>query len=450
MRRRRTARILACLRPGGASDERGVTAVIAAISIVGLLSITAVTIDYGAASVVRRQTQNAADAAARALAVKCAKGITNCTTPGAEENLLVQGNAAAGSIDGAPTQPAPGRVKVTVKKTVNYQLAALLGKSSGVVRSSATASWNSSHPTEGYPALPLGVSYCTWKNNSTYAGTTAEASHKVALRTDTLQSVANLVSPLTNTAKALLETGGVLKELGTSPLDQCADDDGTQIGTLKGAVWLTGETVISDVLSGLFGWDAAKCELNVGSDLSTFLGGLQGAALLPPGCPNKFGAGKPVDVGKTIMLPIYKPKSTLQSVYGLKLATVCASVLGGSRTCLEVPPKIGVEIVGFAPFKVTGWKYPGNPANVDATVACSTIPLTLDVGDVIQHTLGLVELILNLGLGLVNTLLGTHQTASITCNGLQGYFTKSFTKDPDFQYGTGGADFGAGIVQIVE
>jgi hypothetical protein len=350
---------------------------------------------------------------------------------------------------GAPPPP-PGRVRVTVRKQVDYKLASLLGRTSDQVRSTATASLSGMHPTEGYPVLPLAASYCTFKNNSVYAGTPTEANYKIALRTDTLQSVVNLVDPLTSTARSLLETSGVLKELGTAPLDQCADVDGTQIGTLKGAVWLTGETVVSDVTSGLFGWDASKCELKVGSDLKTFLGGLTGSALLPPGCPSQFGAGKPVDIGKTILIPIYKPKSTLRDTHGLKLATACASVLGGSRTCLEVPPKIGVEIVGYAPFKVTGWKYPGNPANVDTTVACSSVPLRLDVSDVVLNTLTVVQLLANYTLSLVNTLLGTSQTASITCNGLQGYFTKTYTKDPNFQYGTGGADLGAGAVRIVE
>jgi Flp pilus assembly protein TadG len=444
--------VAALVRARTGDDERGVTAVVVALVMTGLLSVTAVTLDYGSASVVRRETQNAADAAARAVAEKCARGggvTAACLTLTPDENGIVEGNAASSVVESV-TQPAAGRVKVTVRKKVEYQLASLLGRSSDMVRSSATASLSAVHPTEGYPVLPLAASYCTFKNNSTYAGTPTEASHKVALRTDTLQSVANLVSPLTSTARSLLETGGVLKELGTGPVDQCADVDGTQIGTLKGAVWLTGETVVSDVTSGLFGWDASKCELRVGSDLKTFLGGLTGAALLPPGCPNKFGNGKPVDIGKTILIPIYKPKSTLRDTYGLKLATVCASVLSGGRTCLEVPPKIGVDIVGYAPFKVSGWKYPGNPANVDGTVACSDTTLRLDLSDVILNTLTVAELLVNLTLNVVNTLLGTSQTASISCNGLQGYFTKTYTKDPNFQYGTGGADLGAGAVRIVD
>ena len=60
--------------------------------------------------------------------------------------------------------------------------------------------------------------------------------------------------------------------------------------------------------------------------------------------------------------------------------------------------------------------------------------------------LGLLESVVNLLLGIVPTNL----TASISCNGLQGYFTKSFTKDPNFQYEVGGEDFGASYASLID
>jgi hypothetical protein len=295
------------------------------------------------------------------------------------------------------------------------------------------------------------VSYCTWKNNAQFAGTASEASHKTAIRTDTLQSLRTMLSPIdTSALRSLLDIDGFQDYLDTKAVDKCAEEDGTQIGTFKGAVWLTGETVVSGIVKGLFGWDASKCELNVDNELSTFLGGLQGAALLPQGCASQFGNGKPVDIGKTILIPIFKPYSTLQDEYGLKLATACASLLGGSHACVEVPPKLGVDVVGFAPFVVTGWKYPGNPANVDGTVSCADIPMTYNLKTALLNSLSLVELILNLGLNVVNGVLGQNLTASITCNGLQGYFTKTFTKDPNFEYEAGEDEFGAHYVSLVE
>jgi hypothetical protein len=338
-----------------------------------------------------------------------------------------------------------------VTRPVDTPLLGVIGVESKRVSAKAVASSQSGHPTSGLLALPLGVSYCTWKNNATFAGTPSESAHKTAIRTDTLQSLRAMLSPVdTSDLRSLLDVDGFQDYLDTKAVDRCAEEDGTQIGTFKGAVWLTGETVVSNITKGLFGWDAAKCELNVDDDLTAFLGGLQGAALLPQGCAQHFGNGKPIDKGNTILLPIFKPYSALQDEYGLKLATACASLLGPSHSCVEVPPKLGVDIVGFAPFVVTGWKYPGNPANVDQSVACGDIGMTYNLKTALLKSLSLAELVLNLGLKLVNGLLGQDLTASITCNGLQGYFTKTFTKDPDFEYEPGEDEFGAHYVSLVE
>jgi hypothetical protein len=238
--------------------------------------------------------------------------------------------------------------------------------------------------------------------------------------------------------------------MDTKVVDTCTQEDGTQLATFKGAVWLTGETVVTNIVKGLFGWDASKCELKTSSDLSTFLGGLQGAALLPQGCASQFGNGKPVDQGKTILLPVFKPTSDLQSRHGLKLATACAAVLGPSPACVEVPPKLGVEVVGFAPFVVTGWTYPGNPANTDSSVACAPITTRYNVKSALLQTTSLVDLLLNAVFSSVNSILSQDLTASVACNGLQGYFTKTLVKDPSFTYAPGTDEFGARYIRLTQ
>jgi Flp pilus assembly protein TadG len=416
-------------------DDRGVAATFFGLAIVVLIAGLGLSVDIGNVAYQRNNAQHAADSAARQLAKSCAMD------PSATECVALQPSAstiAAKSFDG-------GQV------TAATPLLGVIGIGSKHVRAKAVASSQSGHPTKGLVALPLGVSYCTWKNNAQFAGTPSEASHKTALRTDTLQSLRTMLSPIdTSALKNLLDIDGFQDYLDTKAVDKCTEEDGTQIGTFKGAVWLTGETVVSNIVKGLFGWDASKCELHADNELSTFLGGLQGAALLPQGCAQQFGNGKPVDKGKTILIPIFKPYSTLQDEYGLKLATACASLLGASHACVEVPPKLGVDVVGFAPFVVTGWKYPGNPANVDGSVACADIPLTYNLKTALLKSLSVVELVLNLGLTIVNGVLGQDLTASITCNGLQGYFTKTFTKDPNFEYEMGEDEFGAHYVALVE
>jgi hypothetical protein len=167
---------------------------------------------------------------------------------------------------------------------------------------------------------------------------------------------------------------------------------------------------------------------------------------MPQGCPQQFGSGKMVDKGKTILLPVFKPHSQLQDRLDLKLRA-CASLFGSGKTCAEVPPKIGVEIVGFAPFKVTGWKYPGNPTNADGSVVCENIPLTLNLKGLIANVLGVLETLVNILLG---TVVPGNLTATIACNGLHGHFTKSFTKDPHTTYETGGEDLGASYASLID
>ena len=436
---------------GSVNDERGVAAIFFGLAITVLIGALGLSVDVGNVAYQSNNAQHAADLTAKTLAISCAKYPlgAECTALQASAQTIANQSIAGGTVTATRTA-ATGQVRVTVSKNVATPLLGVLGVKSRPVAAVAVAA-GAGHPTSAITALPLGVSYCTWKNNAQYAGTATEASHKTAIRTDTLQSLRTMLSPIdTSVLRGLLDVSGFEDYLGTTAVDKCADEDGRQIGTFKGAVWLTGETVVSGIIKGLFGWDASKCELHADNELSTFLGGLQGAALLPQGCSSQFGNGKPVDIGKTILIPVFKPHSVLQDDYGLKLATVCASLLGGSHSCVEVPPKLGVDIVGFAPFTVTGWKYPGNPANVDGSVSCPDIPLKYNLKTALLKTFSLLELIANLGLSIVNGLLGQDLTASITCNGLQGYFTKTLTKDPNATYTGSNDEFGAQYIRLTQ
>jgi Flp pilus assembly protein TadG len=438
-------------RLGRPRSERGVTAIFFGLAITVLLGGLGLSIDVGNVAYQRNNAQHAADLAARTLALSCVEKPAGAECSSLQDSATtIVGQSISGSTVTATRTASTARVEVVVEKEVATPLLGAIGVQSKSVRASAVAS-GSGHPVSGTVALPLGVSYCTWKNNAQFAGTPTESQHKTAIRTDTLQSLRTMLSPIdTANARGFLDVKGFLDYLDTKAVDSCAQEDGTQIGTFKGAVWLTGETVVSSITKGLFGWDASKCELKTSSDLSTFLGGLQGAALLPQGCASQFGNGKPVDKGKTILLPIFKPSSTLQSTHGLKLATACASLLGPNPACVEVPPKLGVEIVGFAPFVVTGWTYPGNPANTDSSVGCAPIDTRYNVKSALLKTLSLTELLLNAVFASVNSLLSQDLTASISCNGLQGYFTQTFTKDPSFTYAPGADEFGAKYIRLTQ
>lgn len=427
-------------------EERGISAVFFGLAFTVLVGGMGLSIDVGNVAYQRNQAQHGADSAARHLAYQCARYPTGSTCTNLQASAVaIAGDAIDGSTVTATRNATTKAVTVTVGKTVDTKLLALVGVPTKTLLASATAKLGVMQPKEAFNILPLGIHYCTWKNWSNLAGTANEATRKTTLRTDALQGVENLLSPITSGLLNTIDTKGLTDQLGTDAVQRCTEGDGDQVLTLNGASWLTGETVITAIASGLFNWDAAKCELDVESDIETFLGGLENSGFMPQGCPSQFGDGKLVAKGKTILLPVFKPKSQFADKIDLKLRA-CASLFSAAQTCAEVPPKIGVEVIGFAPFRVTGWKYPGNPSNVDASVGCADIPLKLNLKSLIANVLGILELLVNTLFGLVPTNL----TASISCNGLQGYFTKTFTKDPNVTYETGGEDLGASYASLID
>lgn len=435
-------------------DERGATAVILGLSIAVLLAGLGLSVDVGNAAYQRNEAQDAVDAAARNVATACGKAPASCTVAAATTRAQGVVDEALGS-DTAPVTATIGAssVKVSFSKNVPTPLLNFVGVSSKEVAARATATWNN-YPVSGSPVLPLGVSYCTWKNNSASAGTSTEANAKFVLRTDTLQSVASLLAPITGGLLSAVPLEDLMSSIaGTDATARCAAPDQNQILTLNGAVWLTGETVLTSTLSGLFQWNAGTCTLKVGNDLNTVLGGLEGSLVIPSGCTQKFGPGKQVDVGKTILLPIYLPQSNLQNA-GFKLLSSCVGlpVLSSNhgKSCLEVPPKVGVKIIGYAPFKVTGWKFPGTPTGYDTT-GCSTKTSLFNLYQVINSTLTALEWLLNVVGSLLTALLGSKTLQfSLACNGLQGYFTKSVVRDPNFTYGPSGTDLGSSASRLSE
>jgi Flp pilus assembly protein TadG len=431
-------------------DERGVSAIFFGLALTLMVGALGLSVDVGNVAYERTRAQHAADTAARQLAYQCARYPTGAKCVALQATATsIAGDAIDGGSVTATRNTTAKSVTVTVDKTVTTDLLALIGVPDKDVAATATAKVGVMQPKEAYNILPLGVNYCTWKNWSNLAGTATESTRRTTLRTDALQGVENLLSPITSGLLNTIETKGLTDQLGTDAVDRCTDADGDQVLTLTGASWLTGETVVSGIVKGLFGWDAAKCELDVDSDLETLLGGLENSGFMPQGCASQFGNGKLVQKDKTILLPVFKPRSKLADRLDLKVRA-CVSLFSPANTCVEVPPKIGVEVVGFAPFHVTGWKYPGNPSNVDSSVGCAAIPLKLNLKSLIANVLGVLEILVNGLLGVVGLLIPTNLTASISCNGLQGYFTKSFTKDPHFTYEAGGEDLGASYATLTK
>lgn len=160
--------------------EHGAVAVIVAISMTAILAMAALVVDIGADQARRAQLQEAADAAALAIAQQCAKAsattLSTCassvlSTAQATANTLGHANLA----DAVMGQPVftSSTVRVTATSTQAGIFGGLFDRASVGLSASATAKW-----VPPVTALPLAFHECALPAPSTTT--------KVFLRTDAL------------------------------------------------------------------------------------------------------------------------------------------------------------------------------------------------------------------------------------------------------------------------
>ncbi len=379
------------------SRERGATTVIVGMLMTAMLAAVGIGVDTGSMTYQRSRAQHAADAAVSAIAHDCADGKVTCTAAGAQStaDYFVTQNAGSGTATIPGTvNTSSSSVTVNVAKTVNTGFFGMLGIKSKIVRASATASY-AGHPTEGTSVLPMAVPYCMYKNNLPPSTT------PLLLRSDVVSVVFNVIVQ-----------GGVVGRLITNLLgdllgvtEACTSSTGLNLKMLRGPIWLSG---LEGAVNGVFNWNSSICNMHLGT-LTGFLGSTI-SAVIPSNCMNKLGTT--IQRGQIVLLPIYEPSISLPQL-GLEMDACLLGICSA-----KIPPRIGVKVLGFAPFKITGWNYSGNSQPDPNAPACASIDLL------------------------------THPSASIGCNGIQGYFVKSYSKDPDFLYSPSGADFGAYSVAI--
>ncbi|MEA5453435.1 pilus assembly protein TadG-related protein [Sinomonas sp. JGH33] len=155
---------------GGAHRERGAVAVVTVLLLFVLLGAAALAVDGGMLYGKRAQLQSGADAAAIAVAQKCAKSLTDpdCVSTSTLATSLAQSNMAAKQAGIAslainttaqtvtattqPLQPGmqPGSVSLFLAQTIGIRSAAL--------GATAQAAWGS--PSTGIAPFPLTFSVC--------------------------------------------------------------------------------------------------------------------------------------------------------------------------------------------------------------------------------------------------------------------------------------------------
>ena len=377
--------------------ENGATTLLVAALSTAMLAAVGIGVDTGSMAYQRNRLQHAADAAVSAIALDCAQLKAACSQAGAQStaNYYVTQNAGSGTatIPGL-VNTASSSVTVNVVKSIDTAFFGLLGTKSKTVSASATATY-SGHPVEGTSVLPMGVPYCMYKNSLPPATT------PLLLRSDVVSVVFKVIVQ-----------GGVVGRLITNLLgdllgvtESCTSPDGLNLKMLRGPIWLSG---LEGAVNGVLNWNSSICNMHLGT-ITGFLGSTV-SAVIPSNCMNKLGTT--IQRGQIVLLPIYVPSISLPQL-GLEMDACLLEICSA-----KIPPRIGVKVLGFAPFKITGWNYSGNTQLDPNAPACFSIDLL------------------------------THPSASIGCNGIQGYFVKSYTRDPDFTYSPTGADFGASSVAI--
>lgn len=156
--------------------ERGAVSVIVALMLVALLGFGAMAVDVGMLYAERTQLRNGADAAALAIAQKCAQSTTDsdCLTPTPLATGFANGNANDGlsNIKTIVLDKTGGTVTVTVgsqeaghtPNQVSLFFARVFGLNTTEVNAPSTVKWGS--PVKGTTAFPITVSICQVRNNT--------------------------------------------------------------------------------------------------------------------------------------------------------------------------------------------------------------------------------------------------------------------------------------------
>lgn len=169
--RRLTGRLLGRLGLRRARDERGAVAVTVAVMLVPLLGLAALAVDVAAVHAYRQQLSNAADSAALAVALDCARA--QCGNAGATASTLAQantdqhgGSGASPSLSVAQSsvETARSTVTVTASGTQSHWFGPVIGHDSSSVSATSVAAW--SGVVTATTGLPLAISYCEFSRNA--------------------------------------------------------------------------------------------------------------------------------------------------------------------------------------------------------------------------------------------------------------------------------------------
>jgi Flp pilus assembly protein TadG len=309
--------------------EDGATGVVVAVMLTCLLAAAGIGIDTTSMAFQRSRVQHGTDAAALAVAQSCKAGACNSGLAG----QYVSENATGGGSNSGPSVSITSNsVTVGSTKAVNTTFFGLLGIDTKSVAASSTASWNTS-PTSGY-VQPYLVSLCEYTNGLPVN----KATFLDADATDRLTS-----NTYKSKAQSVLETEGDLTaDCGSIPSGVTGVPSTTRM--IKGGLWKSSNDKCNASLS------SGKSTLDIGDGNSSF-------ALCASNTQqaDKYGEpGDPDDIqpNAVSLFAIYAPTANFR--YGGVITNPPNGTASTSK--IDGSPSFRFKIVGFAPFKVTGFR----------------------------------------------------------------------------------------------
>ena len=352
--------------------------------------------DVGSSVYQKKRLQNAADAAVLAIGRDCVLH-NPCDTGSAAStaSYFIGENATSGSAT-VPSGPDGGSVTVDMVKTVPFNFTKLIGLASKDVHATASAEWGG-HPIAGTPTIPFMVSLCE------YARHDPTSTAPYLLRTAVSATMTGLANG-NETKRNVTVVYPELEKFGRSctvPSDVTVPGDPSSVWMLDSGLWLTG----FEKSAGDFTANSNGC-----NGFIRDLGAVLHTSAMNSGCTQKYA--DLLGVGEIAMLAIYAPTDNIDHA-GIQVE----SCVPGE--CVKNGAIFDVKVVGYAPFKVTAWNLNGKTSSTSMSTGCPSVKLG-------------------------------NPPKAIACDGIEGYFLDTVSINPDFEYGPGGADFGATYVRLSE
>lgn len=319
--------------------ERGVTAVIFALSAVVLFASAGVGIDVSSLVWERSKVQHGVDAGALAIAQSCVRNEYACPGGGAgtEANNYLSLNGGAGSANA--TFETSTRVRVDGTKSVSFFLMDVLGFTSSNVTATATTQWTK-HPSKA-EVIPFLVSLCEYAKNR-------DTNTDVYLRTDMNNTVKGIKKA--DKESILGPGGGNLNVLDSCsvpsyvPSNKVFTGSDGKLHILQGGIWIPGNSGSNEYCSGHL-----HAEIFVSPPL-------------PSGkntnCIDaKWGPELDPALGGELLLAVYAPVTddNFDGAYGGIAANPKGQFGTGNASVSDQDGSFKTRVIGFAPFHLVGY-----------------------------------------------------------------------------------------------